>query len=109
MKAGIHSAFGWQLEIPYTSGDLTGYGEGGLMFLGIEQGEIYPYAWGYFGCRYKAIGGGLGPAFNPAGTGLGINFYFNFYTEKLRIPLGIDCNFIGNTKRIQFFIGFRYK
>jgi hypothetical protein len=109
MKKGIHSAFGWQIELPYSNGDLIGYGEAGLMFIGIEQGKVYPHVWGYFGCRYKEIGGGLGPVFNPIGTGLGINMYYNLLLEKLRVPIGIDLNFIGGTSRIVFFIGFNYK
>ena len=109
MKSGVHSAFGWQIELPYTNGDLTGYGEAGLMFLGIEQGKVFANVCGYFGCRYKEVGAGLGPVFNPIGTGLGINMYYNILLEKLRVPVGIDWNFIGGTTRIQFFIGFNYK
>jgi len=109
IKDGIHSAFGWQVELPYTSDDFTGYGEAGVMFLGIEQQKVYPHSWGYFGCRYKAVGGGLGPVINSIGTGLGMNIYTNIYLEKLRIPIGIDFNFIGGSTRIQLFIGFNYK
>ena len=108
MKDGIHSAFGWQVELPYTSNELTGYGEAGLTFLGIEQGAIYPHVWGYFGCRNKNIGGGIGPVFNSIGTGLGMNIYTNINLEKLRIPVGIDFNFIGGATRVQLFIGFNY-
>ena len=109
IKPGIHSAFGWQVELPYTSKELTGYGEAGLTFLGIEQQKVFPNVWGYFGCRYKEIGGGLGPVFNTIGTGLGVNVYTNVYLEKLRIPIGIDFNFIGGSTRVQLFIGFNYK
>jgi hypothetical protein len=104
MKTGVHSAFGWQVELPYSDGDLTGYGEAALSFLGIEQGKVYPNVSGYFGCRYKTIGAGLGPVFNPIGTGLGINMYYNIFTEKLRIPIGIDWNFIGGATRVHLFI-----
>lgn len=109
MKDDIHSAFGWHIEIPYTSNDLTGYGEAGLTFLGIEQQKVFPNVWGYFGARYKVIGGGLGPVFNTVGTGLGMNIYTNIYLDKLRIPLGLDFNFIGGDTRMQLFIGFNYK
>jgi hypothetical protein len=109
MKNGIHSAFGWHIELPYTSGDLTGYGEAGLTLLGIEQQKVYPNVWGYFGCRYKEIGIGMGPVVNSIGTGLGVNLYTNVFLEKLRIPIGFDFNFIGGSTRIQLFIGFNYK
>jgi hypothetical protein len=109
IKSGIHSSFGWQVELPYTDGDLTGYGEAGLAFLAVEQGKVFTNVWGYFGCRYKTIGAGLGPVFNPIGTGLGVNMYYNLYSEKLRIPIGIDWNFIGGTTRVQLFIAFTYK
>ena len=108
MKEGVHSAFGWQVELPYSSSDFTGYGEAGLMFLGIEQQTVYPHGWGYFGCRYKAIGGGIGPVVNSIGTGLGLNIYTNIYLEKLRIPIGMDFNFIGSSTRVLLFIGFNY-
>lgn len=109
MKDDLHSAFGWHIEVPYTSNDLTGYGEAGITLLGIEQQRVYPNAWGYFGARYKAIGGGLGPVFNSVGTGLGMNIYTNLYLDKLRIPIGFDFNFIGGNTRVQLFIGFNYK
>ncbi len=109
MKDGIHSAFGWHVELPYTSGDLTGYGEAGVTLLGIEQQKLYPNIWGYFGCRYKAIGGGLGPVVNSIGTGLGLNIYTNLFLETLRIPIGIDFNIIGGVTRAQLFIGFNYR
>lgn len=109
MKDGIHSAFGWRIEVPYTSNDLTGYGEAGVTFLGIEQQKVYPHLWGYFGARYKAIGGGLGPVFNTFGTGLGMNIYSNIYLDKLRIPIGLDLNFIGGITRAQLFVSFSYR
>jgi hypothetical protein len=109
IEKGILSAFGWQIEFPYTSGDLTGYGEGGFMLLGIEQQRIYPHFWGYFGCRYKELGGGIGPVFNSIGIGLGINVYKDIILENLRIPIGLDFNFIGKSTRAMLFIGFHYK
>jgi hypothetical protein len=109
MKSGIHSAVGWHVELPYTDSDFTGYGEAGLTIIGIEQGRTFADVWGYFGCRYKEIGGGLGPVYNPVGTGLGVNMYYNIFLEKLRIPIGLDWNFIGGTTRVQFFISFNYK
>ena len=109
LKDGVHSAFGWQVEIPYSNDKLTGYGEAGIMLLGIEQGIIFPHGWGYFGCRYGSIGGGLGPVFDPIGVGLGMNIYTQALLEKLRIPIGVDLNFIRGTTRIQFFIGFNYR
>ena len=109
MTKGVHSAFGWEIEIPYKSGDFTGYGAAGVMLLAIEQGKFLPHVWGYFGCRYKTIGGGLGPVINPIGVGLGLNVYHSFFTETLRIPVGFDFNFIRNSTRVAFFIGFNYK
>ena len=109
LKEGIHSAFGWQVEVPYSNDKLTGYGEAGVMLLGIEQGIIFPHGWAYFGCRYGSIGGGLGPVFDPIGVGLGINIYHQLILEKLRVPIGVDLNFIHGTTRIQLFIGFNYK
>ena len=109
MKSGFHSAFGWHVELPYTDGDLTGYGEAGLTIIGIEQGRTFGSMWGYFGCRYKEIGGGIGPVYNPVGTGLGMNIYYNIYLEKLRIPIGFDWNFVNGTTRVILFISFNYK
>jgi hypothetical protein len=86
-----------------------GYGEAGVMLLGIEQGIIFPHGWAYFGCRYGSIGGGLGPVFDPIGVGLGLNIYTQVLLEKLRIPIGVDLNFIRSTTRIQLFIGFNYR
>ena len=108
LKDGIHSAFGWQIELPYSNDKLTGYGEAGIMLLGIEQGIIFPHGWGYFGCRYGSIGGGLGPVFDPIGVGIGMNIYHQLLLEKLRVPIGVDLNLIHGTTRIQFFIGFNY-
>jgi hypothetical protein len=109
LKSGAHSAFGWQLEFPYTNGNFTGYGEAGFMLLGIEQGKIFPHGWGYFGCRYKEIGAGLGPVVNPIGAGLGFNIYYGIPLNKLKVPVGIDCNIMGDVTRFQFFAGFNYK
>lgn len=109
LKKGIHSAFGWQIELPYTGKDITGYGEAGVMLLGIEQGVVFPHIWGYFGIRLKNIGVGIGPAINPIGVGLGLNPYYQIDLETIRIPIGIDMNFIKKTSRFQLFIGFNYK
>ncbi len=109
MKKGVHSAFGWEIELPYTSGDLTGYGEAGFMLLAIEQGKVFPYGWGYFGVRYNTVGLGIGPAINPVGFGLGANMYYQFLLEKVRIPVGLDWNFVKGTTRVQLFVGFNYR
>ena len=109
IKQGIHSSFGWEIELPYSDNDLTGYGAAGVKLLGIEQQKAYPHIWGYFGCRYKSIGAGLGPVYNAIGAGLGLNIYTNLYSEKLRIPIGIDFNIIGKISRVELFIGFNYK
>jgi hypothetical protein len=109
LKSGIHSAFGWQIEVPYASKEITGYGEGGLMLLGIEQGVVFPYLWGFFGIRTKIVGFGVGPVVNPIGIGLGINPYFQIDLEKTRIPIGLTMDFIQGTTRFQFSVGFMYK
>jgi len=80
-----------------------------LYFLGAEQGIVYLHRWGYSGFRTHQVGIGVGPAINPLGVGLGLNPYYQIETETLRIPIGIDINFIKNTTRIQFFFGFNYK
>jgi hypothetical protein len=108
IKEGVHSAFGWQVEIPYKSSDLTGYGEGGLMLLAIEQGKIFPHVWAYFGVRGREFGLGAGPAINPIGIGLGINPYYQIELEKLRIPIGFNLDFIRGTQRYQLSICFMY-
>lgn len=105
---GLHSAFGWQMEIPYKGKEITGYGEAGLYLLAIEQGKIYTHVWGYFGARYNNIGIGVGPVFNTLGTGLGLNTYYQIVLDGIRIPIGIDVNFIDNKTRLQFFVGFNY-
>lgn len=109
IKDGIHSAFGWQVEIPYSGKDITGYGEAGIYFLGAEQGIIYPHVWGYFGFRTRSFGLGIGPVINPLGVGLGFSPYTQIELETLRIPIGVDINLIKGTTRFQVFIGFNYK
>jgi TolB-like protein len=109
MKKGVHSAFGWQVELPYVGKEITGYGEAGLLFLGIEQGLVCTHVWGYFGFRLKHFGIGAGPVFSTIGIGIGLNSYALVEIETLRIPIGMDINFIGKATRYQFFFGFNYK
>ncbi len=109
MNGGLHSAFGWQLDIPYSSKDFTGYGEGGIMLLGIEHGIFFPHVWGYFGIRNDEIGFGIGPVFSPLGLGLGINPYYQIQADKLRIPIGFNLDLIGSAQRYQLSVGFMYR
>lgn len=108
LDKGIHSAFGWQVEVPFKSGALTGYGEAGVYLLGVEQGIFYPHVWGYFGARYNNVGAGAGPVINAIGFGLGANLYYQFELEKIRIPVGMDFNVVEGYKRFQLFVGFNY-
>ena len=108
LDEGVHSAFGWQVEIPYKSDKLTGYGEAGFLLLATEQGIFYPDAWGFFGFRYGFIGFGAGPVVNPMGIGLGFGPYINLVTGKLRIPIGINTQIIDKKVRFQSLIGFNF-
>ena len=108
IKSGFHSAFGWRIELPYKSKDITGYGEGGFMLLGIDQGIFFPHGWGYFGIRGKEIGFGVGPVINPLGVGIGVNPYYQVVSDKLRIPIGLTIDFISGTQRYQLSVGFMY-
>lgn len=106
LAEGLHSAFGWQVEIPYRSGDFTGYGEAGLMLLGAEQGILWPSAWGFFGFSYKNMGVGAGPVANPLGIGIGFGPYYQILTPTLRIPIGCNIELIDGNTRLQFLVGF---
>ena len=108
IKSGFHTAFGWRIELPYKSKEITGYGEGGFMLLGIDQGIFYPHGWGYFGIRSNEIGFGIGPVVNPLGIGIGINPYYQIVSDKLRIPIGVTIDFIAHTQRYQLSVGFMY-
>lgn len=107
-EKGVHSAFGWQVEVPFKDKKVTGYGEAGVYLLGIEQGKFYPHVWGYFGGRYNNFGLGAGPVLDMFGFGLGANTYIQIELENIRIPIGVDVNFIEGTTRTQLFIGFNY-
>ena len=75
LDGGMHSAFGWQIEVPYRSDNFVGYGEAGFLLLGVEQGLFYPHIWGFFGMRYQNFGFGLGPVANISGIGIGFGPY----------------------------------
>lgn len=109
IENGVHSAFGWQVEIPYRGREITGYGEAGFYLLGVEQGIFYMHAWGYFGFRTHNFGFGIGPAVNPLGLGIGFSPYTQIELETIRIPIGIDVSLIDKTTKVLLFIGFNYK
>jgi hypothetical protein len=106
LNKGIHSAFGWSVEIPYKSGKFVGYGEGGFLVLGVEQGIFYPTAWGFFGMRYGHFGAGAGPVVNPMGVGIGFGPYYQLNLPDVRIPIGFNVEFIKSNARFQFLVGF---
>ena len=109
LEDGIHSAFGWQVEVPFKDDKLTGYGEAGIYLLGIEQGKFFPHVWGYFGVRYNNTGLGAGPVLNAMGFGIGLSAYNQIELDRIRVPIGIDVNLIDGTTRTQLFIGFNFK
>jgi len=109
IATGVHSAFGWEVEIPYKGEPITGYGEAGFYLLGVEQGIFYPHAWGYFGFRTHSFGFGIGPTLDPLGFGLGFSPYAQVELETIRIPIGIDISLIDKTTKFLFFVGFNYK
>jgi len=106
VSGAIHSAFGWQMEVPYKSGDFTGYGEAGFMLLAVERGIFYPTTWGFFGFSYKNFGIGFGPVANRQGIGIGIAPYFQYLTPSLRIPITLHTEIVDYTYRMQIMIGF---
>lgn len=108
LKKGFHSAFGWQLEVPYKSPAFTGYGEAGFLLLGVEQGIFYPEAWGYFGMRAGMFGLGIGPAFNPMGIGIGVAPYYQYITETLRVPFTLNMTFIDGKAKFGLLMGFSF-
>jgi hypothetical protein len=106
----VNSLFGWSMDIRYMAkGNFEGFAEAGFFLEGVENGVIYPEAWGYFGFRQKQGWGiALGPQVSVYGVGLGIAPSYSFRVDRLLIPVTLNTVITGGEPRWQLHFGFSH-